>query len=133
MSENKSIKNEWFGCCEPAPAWAYGREKAGADEAQPGDVEHCPACGGCLRWTAGGLSQQAGQLPRLGRVLDYGCGRATLAKALPGVEVWSYDPAIVALVAALTSGIGGVAPVSPTGQRIEEALGGYIGYDEGRW
>ena len=22
-------------------------------EAQPGDVEHCPSCGGCLRWTAG--------------------------------------------------------------------------------
>ena len=27
-------------------------------------------------------------------VLDYGCGRATLAAALPGVDVWSYDPAI---------------------------------------
>ena len=36
-------------------------------------------------------------------------------------------------LAALTSGIGGIAPVSPTGQSIEEALGGYVGYDEGRW
>ena len=27
-------------------------------------------------------------------VLDYGCGRGTLAEALTGVKVWSYDPAI---------------------------------------
>lgn len=27
-------------------------------------------------------------------VLDYGCGRADLAKAMPDVKVWSYDPAI---------------------------------------
>lgn len=28
-------------------------------------------------------------------VLDYGCGRATLAKALPGVKVQEYDPGVV--------------------------------------
>ena len=33
----------------------------------------------CLRWTAGGLPQQAGQVPSLGRVLDYGCGSGILA------------------------------------------------------
>lgn len=27
-------------------------------------------------------------------VIDYGCGRATLAKALPGVKVFEYDPGI---------------------------------------
>lgn len=27
-------------------------------------------------------------------VLDYGCGRADLERALPDVKVWSYDPAI---------------------------------------
>ena len=33
----------------------------------------------CLRWTAGGLPQQGGQAPALGRVLDYGCGSGILA------------------------------------------------------
>ena len=33
----------------------------------------------CLRWLAGGLTQQAGQVPVLGRVLDYGCGSGILA------------------------------------------------------
>jgi ribosomal protein L11 methyltransferase len=33
----------------------------------------------CLRWLAGGLAQQAGQVPVLGRVLDYGCGSGILA------------------------------------------------------
>lgn len=33
----------------------------------------------CLRWTAGGLAQQGGQAPALGRVLDYGCGSGILA------------------------------------------------------
>lgn len=33
----------------------------------------------CLRWTAGGLPQQRGQVPALGRVLDYGCGSGILA------------------------------------------------------
>ena len=33
----------------------------------------------CLRWTAGGLPQQGGQAPVLGRVLDYGCGSGILA------------------------------------------------------
>ena len=33
----------------------------------------------CLRWTAGGLAQQGGQAPVLGRVLDYGCGSGILA------------------------------------------------------
>lgn len=27
-------------------------------------------------------------------ILDYGCGRATLAKALPGVKVFEYDPGV---------------------------------------
>lgn len=27
-------------------------------------------------------------------VLDYGCGKATLAAALPGLKVFSYDPAV---------------------------------------
>lgn len=30
-----------------------------------------------------------------GRVLDYGCGRATLGQSLPGVDVVNYDPAIL--------------------------------------
>lgn len=36
-------------------------------------------------------------LKRIGgrSVLDYGCGRATLAKALPGVKTFEYDPGIV--------------------------------------
>lgn len=29
-------------------------------------------------------------------VLDYGCGRADLAAALPDVKVWSYDPGVPA-------------------------------------
>ncbi len=33
----------------------------------------------CLRWTAGGLPEQAGRAPVLGRVLDYGCGSGILA------------------------------------------------------
>ena len=33
----------------------------------------------CLRWLAGGLAQQAGKAPALGRVLDYGCGSGILA------------------------------------------------------
>ncbi len=33
----------------------------------------------CLRWTAGGLMQQSGRAPALGRVLDYGCGSGILA------------------------------------------------------
>lgn len=33
----------------------------------------------CLRWTAGGLPQQGGRVPSLGRVLDYGCGSGILA------------------------------------------------------
>ena len=33
----------------------------------------------CLRWLAGGLAQQAGKAPELGRVLDYGCGSGILA------------------------------------------------------
>jgi ribosomal protein L11 methyltransferase len=33
----------------------------------------------CLRWTAGGLPQQGGRVPALGRVLDYGCGSGILA------------------------------------------------------
>ncbi len=33
----------------------------------------------CLRWTAGGLPQQSGRVPSLGRVLDYGCGSGILA------------------------------------------------------
>jgi ribosomal protein L11 methyltransferase len=33
----------------------------------------------CLRWTAGGLPQQAGRVPELGRLLDYGCGSGILA------------------------------------------------------
>jgi ribosomal protein L11 methyltransferase len=33
----------------------------------------------CLSWTAGGLPQQGGQAPALGRVLDYGCGSGILA------------------------------------------------------
>jgi ribosomal protein L11 methyltransferase len=33
----------------------------------------------CLRWTAGGLPQQRGCAPALGRVLDYGCGSGILA------------------------------------------------------
>ena len=33
----------------------------------------------CLRWIAGGLMQQGGRVPALGRVLDYGCGSGILA------------------------------------------------------
>ena len=33
----------------------------------------------CLRWIAGGLPEQRAQMPRLGRVLDYGCGSGILA------------------------------------------------------
>ena len=33
----------------------------------------------CLRWIAGGLPQQQGRVPMLGRVLDYGCGSGILA------------------------------------------------------
>ncbi len=33
----------------------------------------------CLGWIAGGLPAQAGRSPKLGRVLDYGCGSGILA------------------------------------------------------
>ena len=33
----------------------------------------------CLRWIAGGLPQQQGQVAALGRLLDYGCGSGILA------------------------------------------------------
>ena len=33
----------------------------------------------CLAWIAGGLPEQGAQVPKLGRVLDYGCGSGILA------------------------------------------------------
>ncbi|MBX3645041.1 MAG: class I SAM-dependent methyltransferase [Rubrivivax sp.] len=35
----------------------------------------------------------------LSDVLDYGCGKQTLAKALPDIKVWGYDPAFEDLAA----------------------------------
>ena len=39
----------------------------------------------CLRWIAGGLPQQQGHAPALGRALDYGCGSGILAI---GAAMW---------------------------------------------
>jgi hypothetical protein len=52
-----------------------------------------------------------------------------------GVGVDPTNAAVVALVAALTTGIGGAVPVSPVGQPMLELVGAYVGYDEGkgRW
>jgi hypothetical protein len=43
------------------------------------------------------------------------------------------NPAVAALVAALTTGIGGAVPVSPVGRSMIAVVAAYAGYDEGRW
>jgi len=50
-----------------------------------------------------------------------------------GVGVDLANPAVAALVAALTTGIGGAIPVSPLGQAMVTVEAAYVGYDEGRW
>jgi hypothetical protein len=52
---------------------------------------------------------------------------------LAGVGIDTTNAAVVALVAALTTGIGGAAPVSPLGRRLVALEAAYVGYDEGRW
>lgn len=53
---------------------------------------------------------------------------------MAGVGVDLANLAVAALVAALTTGIGGAVPVSPMGRRpMLELLSGYVGYDDGRW
>jgi hypothetical protein len=54
---------------------------------------------------------------------------------LAGVGIDPAHPAIAALVAALTTGLGGAVPISPTGRTMVELVSGYVGYDEGkgRW
>lgn len=66
----------------------------------------------CLRWTAGGLPQQDGQAPALGRVLDYGCGSGILAIGAAkfgatDLDAVDIDPAAVqsALYNALANGV----------------------------
>jgi hypothetical protein len=52
---------------------------------------------------------------------------------LAGVGIDMTHPAIAALVAALTTGIGGTVPVSPLGRPMVTVEAAYVGYDEGRW
>lgn len=49
------------------------------------------------RWA--GLVRHLVERYRLADVLDYGCGKQTLARALPGIAVHGYDPAFEALSA----------------------------------
>lgn len=52
---------------------------------------------------------------------------------LAGVGIDLANPAVAALVAALTTGIGGAVPVSPVGRSMIAVVAAYAGYDEGRW
>ena len=52
---------------------------------------------------------------------------------LAGVGVDPTNAAVAALVAALTTGIGGAVPVSPVGRPMVALEAGYVGYDDGRW
>lgn len=50
-----------------------------------------------------------------------------------GVGIDLTNAAIAAVVAALTTGIGGAIPVSPLGRAMVTVEAAYVGYDEGRW
>lgn len=50
-----------------------------------------------------------------------------------GVGIDLNHSAIAALVSALTTGIAGARPVSPTGHAFTALEAAYVGYDEGRW
>jgi hypothetical protein len=65
------------------------------NKALHGSNTHYGAAG--HRWAR--LVRQLVKHHALADVLDYGCGKQTLAKALPGITVRGYDPAFEALAA----------------------------------